>query len=111
MVVEDELLVAMELEDLLEKQGCEVIDTLATIGEALECISRERPEIALLDLNLDGEPTIAIAHELDKYGIPFVIISGHVETVIREPVLQKAPFIQKPWKNSELLRRIEEMLV
>lgn len=110
LVIEDEFLVAMEAEDLLEEQGCDVLLTAATVGDALKRIEAGRPELVILDRNLDGERTSAVAEELNKCGIPFVVITGYVNGISDEPEMVRAPCIQKPWIPAELIARLKQVL-
>jgi DNA-binding response OmpR family regulator len=57
LIVEDELLVANYLEELLGMEGCIVLGPALRVHEALVLIERQRPEAAVLDLNLHGERT------------------------------------------------------
>ncbi len=100
----------MDMELLLADEGCEVLEPVATVEDALSAIAEHEPQVVLLDLNLDGNPTVAIAEELLKRKIPFVIVSGFVKTSVSEPTLQQAPFVQKPWSKAELLRMLAKVL-
>ena len=55
LVVEDEFLIAMDLECLLERNGWRVLGPAATVKEALRLLDGETPDVALLDVNLRGE--------------------------------------------------------
>jgi len=108
--VEDELLVAMQLEDVLAEQGCEVLEPVCTVADALDAVSRHCPDAVMLDLNLNGTPTVAIAEKLIASSIPFVIVSGFVEAAVTEPILKDAPFVAKPWTQTELLQKLNKAL-
>src|SRR5690242_46630 len=77
LIVEDESLVASYLEELLGIEGCIVVGPVSRVPEALALIERERPEAAILDLNLHGEPTIAVAEALTARHVPFVVVTGY----------------------------------
>src|SRR5215212_8822543 len=64
LVVEDEFLIAMDLELLLRRHGWRVLGPAATVAEALRLLADERPDVALLDLNLRGELATPVAEEL-----------------------------------------------
>jgi DNA-binding response OmpR family regulator len=66
LVVEDEMMIAMLIEDMLEELGCELIGPASKVERALELIASETIEIALFDVNLDGQATDAVAYELQR---------------------------------------------
>src|SRR5215213_151250 len=72
LVVEDEAAISLLLEDMLLDFGCEVIGPAARLSAALEAVSRESLDIAILDVNVAGEPIYPVAEALDARKIPFV---------------------------------------
>ena len=105
LIVEDDRLVASYLEELLGVAGCVVLGPASRVREALALIARERPEAVLLDLNLCGEPTTAVAEALTARRVPFVIVTGYgAEHVPDEPALRQAPRLGKPFRSRQLLR-------
>ena len=81
LVVEDELLVAMELDSVLRVQGCTVLGPTATVERAVVLIVEGQPDVALVDLNLGGQSALPIAAVLNARGVPFLVVSGY-----REPI-------------------------
>ena len=77
LVVEDEFLIAMDLELLLQRHGWRVLGPAATVAEALRLLAGETPDVALLDVNLRGEPVTPVAEELRARGVPFVLASAY----------------------------------
>ena len=77
LVVEDEILVAMDLEQLLQRHGWRVLGPATTVAEALRLLAGERPDVALLDVNLRGELVTPVAEELRVQGVPFVLASAY----------------------------------
>ena len=110
LVVEDEMLLAMELESLLELQGCAIIGPVSTVGRALSLVDNERVDVALLDLNLNGQPAAPVAAALTAQGVPFVLVTGYGESQSSEPELQGAPRVDKPVNHQELVRALEHVL-
>ena len=109
LVVEDEALVAMELADILERQGCGVIGPAASVAQALALLDG-RLDAALLDLNLNGEPGLPVAAALGDRGVPFVVVSGYAEDQVSAPALRGAPRLTKPVRHCELVRVLGELL-
>lgn len=77
LIVEDEALVAMLVEDALEEAGFGVIGPVRSVAQALEALETEQPDAAVLDLNLAGENSVAVADALVARGIPFVVATGY----------------------------------
>ncbi len=89
LVVEDELLIAMAQEASLEGHGCKVVGVAATIAQALELIDSTGPDAVLLDGNLNGALSVPVAADLEKRGIPFLLVTGFVRTAIEDPLLAR----------------------
>ena len=77
LVVEDEFLLAMGLQLLLEQHGFRVLGPAATVAEALRLLNVERPDAAMLDVNLRGEMVTPVAGRLRAMGVPFVLASAY----------------------------------
>jgi DNA-binding NarL/FixJ family response regulator len=103
MIVEDEFLVAMELESELMDQGCVVIGPAGRAAPALALLEDEAPDAVLLDLNLDGETPTALAEALQRRHVPFIVVSGYGSRHQEPPILRDAPRLQKPVRQRELL--------
>jgi len=101
LVVEDEMMIAMLIEDMLEELGCEPIGPASKAERALELLASETIEIALLDVNLDGQATDAVAHELQRKGIPFVFATGYGATGVPKQHNDRT-VLQKPFQKTDL---------
>jgi CheY-like chemotaxis protein len=110
LVIEDEMLVAMEFESLLQRQGCAVVGPASTVDRALALLDHDQPDAALLDLNLNGEPASAVAVALRTRGVPFVLVTGYGEAQSSEPELQGAPRVDKPVNHQELVRALAQVM-
>ncbi len=111
LVVEDELLVAMAVEDLLTDEGCDVLATASTVRETLERVESDGPSLVVLDRNLHGERTSSVADELTRRQIPFVVMTGYVSGLSDDPAMAGAPCIAKPWSDAGLLAGLRQALV
>jgi FixJ family two-component response regulator len=107
LVVEDEFLLAMELEALLEQRGCRVLGPVATIDRALAVLDHHRPAAAVLDVNLKGKRATPIAAVLQDRGVPFVLVTGYSDVQLNEPELKGQPRLEKPLNRQKLLRTLE----
>jgi DNA-binding NtrC family response regulator len=110
LIVEDEMLVAMELESLLEEQGCDVVGPAPTVARALALLDRERPDAAILDVNLDGQTAIPVAAALNAQGIPFLLATGYGNEQALQPELKDAPRVDKPVSHDRLVRTLARIL-
>ena len=110
LVVEDEMLIAMELESLLEAEGCVVVGPVGSTDGALALIDAERPDACLLDLNLDGAPAVPVAAALRTRAIPFVLVTGYSRAQSPEPELRDAPRVGKPINDAALLAALAGVL-
>ena len=91
LVVEDEMLLAMDIEALLKEQGCEVLEPACSVKRALAVIEAGQPDAASLDMNLNGESSAPIAAALRERNIPFVIVTGYTEKHREDPMFATRP--------------------
>ncbi|MDF2812345.1 MAG: hypothetical protein K0S56_3376, partial [Microvirga sp.] len=70
LVVEDEAAISLLLEDMLLDFGCQVIGPAARLAAALETLAREKVDLAILDVNVAGEPIYPVAEALAQRAIP-----------------------------------------
>lgn len=82
LIVEDEMLLALELEHYVESCGHSVIGLASDLGEANTLIEREQPQFAFVDIHLrDGPTGIDVGRQLALKGIPFVFVSGNIKRI------------------------------
>ena len=110
LIVEDEMLVGMELESLLQRQGCTTLGPAPTVARALALLDQEQPDAALLDLNLNGQPATEVARDLSAREVPFVLVTGYGEAQSSEPELRDAPRVDKPVNHRLLVRALTQLL-
>jgi CheY-like chemotaxis protein len=105
LVVEDEMLLAMALGDMLADLGCEVIGPVARVAEAVRLAGSGRMDGAILDVNIAGVEVYPVAQELARRGIPFIFLTGYSADKL-SPEWRDRPLLQKPVLHDELVRRI-----
>jgi CheY-like chemotaxis protein len=110
LVVEDESLIALELEDLLAELGHRVVEVCGTVSRALALVERRAGELdaAILDANLGGTSAAAIARLLKERQIPFVVASGYTADDLRSLGLD-GPRIGKPYRKQEIASALAEL--
>ena len=77
LVVEDEPLVAIMLEDALQDFGYQVVGPVENLKAAIQLAASERLDAAVLDINIDGTISEAVADQLMARSIPFLLVSGY----------------------------------
>lgn len=100
LVLEDDVLIAMDLAATLEEMGASVQGPVHTAEQAELSIARRKPDLALLDFKLNGHTSERIAQRLEDMEVPVVFITGHSRrhlperfrnhTIIQKPVSPKA---------------------
>lgn len=97
LIVEDEVLLAMELESEVEASGCKVAGFAADSREAIALIQSARPDMAFVDIHLlDGPTGIDVGKRLAAEGIPYVFVSGNLKR-IPEDFAGAIGAIEKPY--------------
>src|SRR6266850_1068048 len=76
LIVEDEFLIALQLEDDLKSFGGEVVATCGDLKSASDAAAREDFDVAVLDINLNGRLVYPLADALKARGTPFIFVSG-----------------------------------
>jgi CheY-like chemotaxis protein len=108
LLVEDENLVALLLEDMLAELGHTVVGPVARLDKALEIAQREAFDVAILDVNINGEEAYPIAEALAARGIPFVFSTGYDKQSLRAPY-SDCPALQKPFERHDLQKLLAEL--
>ena len=104
LLVEDNMLIALDAEDMLADLGAEAVAVAASVSDALAAIERERPDLAVLDVNLGPETSIPVAERLAELDVPFLFATGYGDKVPRPPSVSDAPMVSKPY-NPDVLRK------
>ena len=109
LVIEDESMVTMLLQDFLEDIGCEVAGVASRLKEAREKIDTLAFDVAILDVNLNGDQTFPLADTLLARGQPIVFATGYGATTL-PPRLRALPVLQKPFQQDDLERALRAAL-
>lgn len=109
--IEDEYLIALELDATLRTAGYRVIGPAQDVSTALELLQAERPDAAILDVNLAGQWVTPVAEVLRGTSVPFILASGYVEADLQaEPALRNAVNVGKSWRPELLLKVLRGVL-
>ena len=101
LVVEDEMMVSMLLQDMLSDIGCTAVGPATRVEPALKLIEDAGFDVAILDVNLNGDETYPIAEALVARAIPFVFASGYSPGRLRRQY-RSIPALAKPFRQREL---------
>lgn len=114
LIVEDEGVIALELQDRLTGLGYAVIGPVVSGLEAIECAGEEHPDVVLMDIILAGHMDGIEASEIIKnsFDIPVIFLTAHTDerTLQRAKATQPFGYILKPFNERELQVSIEMAL-
>jgi CheY-like chemotaxis protein len=110
LVVEDSFLVASALELVFEGFGWDFVGPATRLPRALQLARTEAVDVALLDINLDGEMTWEVAAVLKSRGIPFVFSSGYNGNMVLPAHLAQSPFVTKPYRLDMLEQELRKAI-
>jgi len=107
LIVEDEALLAMELESEVEEAGHEIVGVAADSKQALSLIDKTSPQFAFVDIQLlDGPTGIDVGRHLASRSIPYVFVSGNLKR-IPEDFAGALGAIEKPYTMNGLQNALE----
>jgi DNA-binding response OmpR family regulator len=110
LIVEDEMLIAMLVEQMAQDLGYDVVGPALTVDEALSLIDRETLDGAILDMNLGhGISSTPVAEALRARSIPFLFASGYGSQGTVEN-LSAAPVLNKPFLTHDLEKALHGIL-
>ena len=109
LVVEDEMMVLMMIEDMLADLGCESVTGAATVDQAVARIEAQTFDAAMLDMNLNGNKSHAVADALAARGVPFIFSSGYSGHDMRDGYRDR-PMLKKPFRFEELAEILTRLL-
>lgn len=109
LLVEDEMLVRMLIEDMLAELGCTVIGPAIDLEQALALAAEAEIDIAVLDLNIDGERSFAVADTLAARGVPFIFATGYASDGLPR-AHDRVVILEKPFQQEELGQALRRAL-
>ena len=111
LVVEDEVIIADNICDTLEELGYETLEPAINYTEAVEIIENEKPDIAILDIQLSGKKTgIDLAKKINEdFDFPFIFLTSNADkaTVNDAKTVNPPAYLVKPFSREELYTSIE----
>jgi CheY-like chemotaxis protein len=110
LVVEDEVLIALEIEERLQRLGCEIVGPVGRLERALELARSTALDGALLDVNIKGGLVYPVAEELLTREVPVVFSTGYAPDTL-PPVFRGLPCLCKPFGAGQLETVAQEAFV
>jgi CheY-like chemotaxis protein len=108
LVVEDEITVAMLIEDMVHELAYEVAAVVARLEDAMRLLDSDSFDLAMLDVHLNGKTVFPFAAALEERDIPFLFATAYGPRGIPEEFRQ-SPVLQKPFGPIELGRALTDL--
>ncbi|HWV13492.1 MAG TPA: HWE histidine kinase domain-containing protein [Sphingobium sp.] len=109
LLVEDNMIIAMDGEDALRDLGAEVI-TAASVGRAREAIALHQIDFAVLDFNLGNETSLPIADLLAERGVSFLFATGYGDGLDLPARFGEVTLLKKPYSGATLAQAIAPII-
>jgi len=109
LVAEDESIIAMVIEDELTDAGYTVAGPFATVATALNWLSSDTPDLAVLDTNLRDGSSRSVAVELIRRRVSFVVYSGYRQWMNTAPEFDQGLWIEKPSPTGTLAKALANL--
>jgi CheY-like chemotaxis protein len=107
LVVEDEMIIALDMQLTLEQAGHDV-EVATSAHEALEAVQGSQFDLAILDYHLKDDTVTPLAKELQGIGVPFIICSGSMGLEELEGIFSEVPYLAKPFTTDGLLSALDQ---
>ena len=108
LLVEDDPMLALVLEESLDQLGYAVSDKVARVADALIRVERRGFDVALVDVNLGGEDSFAVADRLLAQGVPFVFTTGYRANSIPDR-FEGVPLMTKPFRHRDIDAALKQL--
>jgi DNA-binding LytR/AlgR family response regulator len=110
LLVEDSFPVADALAWELSSFGAAEVKMCAVVDDALEQIEARRFDVALLDVNVNGQSVLPVAERLSKVGVPFVFVTGYSDTQMLGGQFSDVPCYCKPVSASAIVPTLVDLI-
>lgn len=108
LLVEDNMLLALETETIMLALGASQVAVASNVAQALSLIDMQKPDFALLDVNLGTEMSWPVAERLRSLGVQYIFATGYGDGIQYPIAHQSTPFITKPYTSDAIARAAGE---
>ncbi|MEZ6000195.1 response regulator [Hyphomonas sp.] len=108
LLVEDEFLIALDVQMRLQEAGYKVLDPVANVEDAMSTLDNAKVCAAILDMNISGSTSFPIAERLKAEGKPFIFLSGNDAYQLQESYSDRI-VLTKPIDYEQLIFRVREI--
>ena len=109
LVVEADPIILMMIEGMLSDLGCSSVISAPTIDKALALVVGQKFDIAMLDMNLGGSDSGAVAEALERHSVPFVYCTGNRASTDAKDDLNR-PVLRKPFSFEDLTAALSRLI-
>lgn len=110
LLVEDNMLIALEAEDMLYELGAVQVHLASTIAEAEQLLAKQSFQFAMLDINVGRGTSFDLATKLGQAGTPFIFATGYGNELAIARRTESEVVIQKPYERDHLARAVQQVL-
>lgn len=111
MVVEDNMIIALDAEEFVSELGGDQIHVVGSVGNALQVLEAHDIRFALLDVNLGTDTSEAVALEMQRRAIPFAFATGYGDRSESVQSFPGCPVIQKPYSKADIARAVQSTVL
>lgn len=109
LLVEDQMLIAMDVEFMLEDAGIAHVVTAPSAADALRRLKDFTPDVAVLDVNLGSGTSAPVAIELKRRGVPFIFATGYGDRSMIPADCEDISVLAKPYEREPLIAALREL--
>jgi light-regulated signal transduction histidine kinase (bacteriophytochrome)/CheY-like chemotaxis protein len=110
LLIEDQLVIALEAEEILRGAGAATVETAATVRDALNLLLSYFPDLAILDVNLGEDTSVEVAEELRRRAIPFIFATGYGDSSFIPKHMRHVPVVRKPYSADALTKALASVV-
>jgi CheY-like chemotaxis protein len=108
LLLEDEFLIALDAEQILKELGAAKVEVASTLVDAERLAENGRFDVAMLDVNINGQVSFPLAESLQRRGVPVVFATGY--EMRNQPLPESTICVTKPYTSANLLEVISMAL-
>lgn len=106
LLVEDNMIIALDAEDMLKELGAKTVTTASSVSEGLQALEQKKPDFAVLDVNLGAETSKPVAKVLAELGVPFIFTTGYGENAPMLAEFEGVAVLQKPYDKDRIKSKL-----